>query len=173
MDKIHSLSMDLIMGVANLFFPLVFGQVEFCLVFPQEIRVVKVGMNMVKIAEKFVKPLPVGMAGVIFESKTPFSKCARDIPGLLENFRDRHIRVQKVLPTMPSADRRMAGVQSCYQRTAGRGAAVRARVSLSKFHALRGKTVDVRGLDLLLSVTTKFTVTEIVSEDKDDVGRTR
>ena len=134
---------------------------------------VEMGMHLVKIAEKLVEALSVGMAWRALEPKSPFSKRTCSIPGLLQNFRNRHILVQKVLPATATTDRRMAGMQPSHEYTPGWRTTVGTGVSLGELHAFGSQTVDIGGLDLFLPVTTQCTVTEIVSEDKDDVGGAR
>ena len=65
------------------------------------------------------------------------------------------------------ADICMPAMHTCHQVTPCGTAHSRTRIKISKDHTLFCHTVNVRGLDLLLSVTTKFPVSKVVGHDND------
>ena len=65
----------------------------------------------------------------------------------------------------------MATVFARQQHTAGRGADRRAGVVLREAHPAGCQGVNVRGLDLGLAVGSQLSISEIVGQDVNDIGR--
>src|SRR5690606_5774932 len=87
---------------------------------------------------------------------------------------DRFFVVPDIPPLCPfviSADKGMARVQSCQKYVPGRCAHRRSGIKLCKLLTLPGQFIDVGSLYLFLSIAAQISVSEIVSEDEDDVGR--
>src|SRR5262249_42477141 len=67
------------------------------------------------------------------------------------------------------ANRSMTGMQSGHQNAARWCADRTARIEIGVADTLSGEAIDVRCLNLLLSVASEFAVAEIVEHDEDDV----
>jgi hypothetical protein len=70
-----------------------------------------------------------------------------------------------------AADFGMAEVHAGHQHAARRGADGRAGVVAGEPGTFGGELVEMRGADLLLSVTSKFAIAEVVGDDEDNVFR--
>ncbi len=83
-----------------------------------------------------------------------------------------------IVPDVPAggdlvvvADRGMAGMEAGEEGTTGGLADWTPRVGLRETHSLRRRSIQVRGMDLVLPIASQFAVSEIVRKDQDDVGK--
>jgi hypothetical protein len=64
----------------------------------------------------------------------------------------------------------MAGMQARHKNTARWRANGAAGVALRKAHSLGRELIDIRSFDSLLAITAEFAVTQVIRENKNNVG---
>jgi hypothetical protein len=129
-----------------------------------------------------VESLLVRSAARIGRSEPPLAEAPGGVAGRLEGFRnrDRPVRNRALAGKLAAvarvaigADLGVAKVLAGEQDAAGRSTDRRSGVMPGEAHPFLGKLVEVRGPDLLLPVGSEFTVTQVVGQDEDNVGRGR
>ena len=132
---------------------------------------------LVQVAVEVVESLIQREAGAGSEkvlSQTPLAAESGLLASLLENLGESDIRIGKRLQTPLAGvapDMGMTQVPPGHQDAARRSADGRAGVELSEPHPFPGHPVQSGSLDQLLSVAAQVSVTEVVGQDEDQVGK--
>ena len=167
-NEIQRRAREQIVGILTLPAIGVAPQLPLALVAPKIFRVIIMRLDLIEIAEPFIKPVSVRNAGRSFVAQSPFADDRRVVNGRFEHLGHRHIaRLQR--HARVAANPRMAGVHPRHEAAARRRANRAAGVALSEAHPFRSQSINVRSLDFLLTVTTRITVTQVVGENENDV----
>ena len=156
----------------------------------QEVREVKMGLELADIAIKLFHTTFVGRRGTTLITTCPLAEHTRMVTGSLEDFRqDRYSRVvwlltyhgivgiQTILhPTAPilfiAPYMGMPRVLPCHEAGTRRGRNRTACIGRRHAHSLRCQTVYVRRAEMLLAVAGQITIAHIITHDIEDVGLT-
>ena len=132
------------------------------------------GVALAVVAVEAIEALQDGVTFRAGESQSPFAEGRRCVACGLEGFgdgdgifRDRKLADGFDFPVAPAGC--VAGVQAGHEHAPGRGADGRSGVVVGETHSLRGKAVDVGGLELFLAVTGKVSISRVVEEDVDQI----
>ncbi len=128
-------------------------------------------MLLILVSVEFVESASVGDAAGAGAAESPFSEQSGSIARALEEGSDGGlIRAQARFGLDVPSDGGVAGVPPGHQAAAGWRTDCGTRIRLGEAKSLGGHAVQIRGLDLLLTVTPEIAVAEIIGEDKNDVG---
>src|SRR5690554_5948988 len=131
------------------------------------------GMDLILVSKKVIEALFVGISGIVVHTQSPFPDGSCYIPRLLQHMTygeaafgkghrarfhltfkgDRPVIVpHKCVPCM----------SSCEKHTAGRSANRAAGIMLGKTNTLTGQIVQMGSFDLVLTITSQFTISHII-----------
>src|SRR5262249_43669204 len=84
----EGLFVDFIVRIASAVVALVFGQKELCIIMPEVVGVVKMGVDLVIKAEPFIKPLLERKTRGLFGAQAPLAEAAGNVAHLFQDFSD-------------------------------------------------------------------------------------
>ena len=147
------------------------GEERLVLIVPEVLGVGVVGVLLIQVSVEFVESASVRDAAGAGAAESPFSEQSGSVARALEEGGNRGlIRPQTRFGLDVAADGGVAGMPPGHQAAAGRSTDGGTRIRLGEAKSLGGHAVQIRGLDLLLTITPEIAVAEIIGEDKNDVG---
>src|SRR5688572_15074746 len=135
------------------------------------------GVMLVEEAEEVIEAVPTRQTRLRLAhiAEAPLADERRFVTSPLKHLRHDHVvRPQRLGERISlagiAADPGVAMMLTSHEHTAGRGTDCRPRVELGKAYPFARHLINARGLNEFLAVATDLSVTEIVSENEDDVG---
>ena len=168
--------MDQILRIDFSSFIIVLMQKYSVAVMPQMVRIIRMCLTLAVITEKLIKPHICRNRGRAGIAQSPFTKNPGRITCRFHQFSQSisifsHRLLSFRFDLFIAANLRMTGMQSRHQGTTGRGTDRTTGIMLGKQHTFLCHPVDIRSLDLLLSVTAYISVTQVISQDIDNIHR--
>ena len=124
---------------------------------------------LVQVPEVTIESLRGRFTGRAFTTKSPLADERGRVALVGKGLGNRPFFQRQGQPTV-AANEHMASVLPRHEDATRRRTHGRTRVGIGKTRPLAGKTIDVRGQDLVLAVAPKISIPKIVSHDEDDVS---
>ena len=156
----------------------------------QEVRVIQMRLVLAYITVVFINPPLIRSRYRTFVATCPLSEHTGSISVVLHDFRQddmfrvvwmltypaeflvhTHLYHRYITPVLLVATYfSMSRMLSSHERSTRRRTHRTTCIGLCKAHPFTGHTVQVRGVDILLTVTSQVVISQVIAHDVDDVG---